>query len=216
MRQKIVLRRRAVPLNITLPNGTSFVARYERIGRKNLPGNIGVTRTRTIGPRKRCTRKKKMSKQISKSQIENALKDMNDEGIDDNFVGVFPSNHINKFINHAAMISEKKGKYPFVIANTDSSEKGGIHWWSILDIEPKQEIFCYYSFGLNSLKNFTIQDNRNVIEKILLGTEKTTRTANKITFFNIWFNLNACKNLSTEELVQVFGNKLKLINFVNI
>ena len=43
-----------------------------------------------------------------------------------------------------------------------------------------------------------------------------TRTAKKITFFNIWFNLNACKNLSTEELVQVFGNKLKLINFVNI
>ena len=61
MRQKIVLRRRAVPLNITLPNGTSFVARYERIGRKNLPGNIGVTRTRTIGPRKRCTRKKKVT-----------------------------------------------------------------------------------------------------------------------------------------------------------
>ena len=157
-----------------------------------------------------------MSKGISKLQIENALKDMKDEGIDDNFVGVFPSSHINKFINHAAMISEKKGKHPFVIANTDSSEKGGIHWWSILDIEPKREIFCYYSFGLNSLKNFTIQDNRNVIEKILLGTEKMTRTANKITFFNIWFNLNACKNLSTEELVQVFGNKLKLINFVNI
>ena len=51
-----------------------------------------------------------MGKRISKSQIENALKDMNDEGIDDNFVGVFPSNHINKFINHAAMISEKKRK----------------------------------------------------------------------------------------------------------
>ena len=36
---------------------------------------------------------------------------------------VFPSNHINKFIDHAAMISEKKGKYPFVIANTDNFEK---------------------------------------------------------------------------------------------
>ena len=39
------------------------------------------------------------------------------------------------------MISDKKGKYPFVIANTDSSEKGGTHWWSILDIEPKQIFF---------------------------------------------------------------------------
>ena len=35
---------------------------------------------------------------------------------------------MNKFINHAAKISEKKGKYPFLILNTDSSEKGEMHW----------------------------------------------------------------------------------------
>ena len=52
-------------------------------------------------------------------------KNMNDDDTDDNFVAVFPSNHTNKFIDHAAMISEKNGKYPFVTANTDSSEKGG-------------------------------------------------------------------------------------------
>ena len=61
MRQKIVLRRRAVPLNVTLPNGTSFAARYERISRKNLPENIRVTNTQTIGPRKNHARKKKVS-----------------------------------------------------------------------------------------------------------------------------------------------------------
>ena len=56
-----------------------------------------------------------------------------------------------------------------------------------------------------------------------------TRTDNKITLCNIRFNLNACKNLSVEELdalsdtasnllcfIQTFGNKLKLRNFVNI
>ena len=36
------------------------------------------------------------------------------------FLGVFPSNYINKFIDHAAMTSSK-GKYPFIIANTDNS-----------------------------------------------------------------------------------------------
>ena len=61
MRQKIVLRRRAVPLNITLLNGTTFAARYERTSSKNLPGNITITRTRTIGPQKRRIRKKKCS-----------------------------------------------------------------------------------------------------------------------------------------------------------
>ena len=68
-----------------------------------------------------------MANGISNFQIENALENMNDDYMDDSFVGVFPSNHMNKFIDHAAMISEKKGKYTFVIANTDSSEKGKTH-----------------------------------------------------------------------------------------
>ena len=34
MREKIVLRRRETPKVVTLPNGTAFVARYERISKK--------------------------------------------------------------------------------------------------------------------------------------------------------------------------------------
>ena len=111
-----------------------------------------------------------ISKGVSNFQIENAIKNIRDEDLDDNFVSVFPSNHINKFINHVATISEKQGKYSFIIANTDSSEKGGIHWWSILDIEPKTDIFFFDSFGLDGLKHFIMQDDRNVIEKVLFGT----------------------------------------------
>ena len=56
-----------------------------------------------------------------------------------------------------------------------------------------------------------------------------TRTDNKITLFNIRFNLNPCKYLSMDDLdalsdtasnffhfIQAFGNKLKLRNSVNI
>ena len=60
MRQKIVLRRRAVPKQVTLPNGTSFMAMYERMSRKKLPGNIRVTKTRIIGPQKRRFRKNRV------------------------------------------------------------------------------------------------------------------------------------------------------------
>ena len=82
-----------------------------------------------------------MNNKISNFQIEEAFKNIVDEDISNNFAGVFPSNYMNKFIDHKIMISEKKGKYPFLIANTDSSIKGGTHWWSILDIEPKTDIF---------------------------------------------------------------------------
>ena len=44
-----------------------------------------------------------MSKGISNIQIKNTIKNFGDEDINDNFVGVFPSNHMNKLINHAAM-----------------------------------------------------------------------------------------------------------------
>ena len=170
-----------------------------------------------------------MSKGISNVQTENAIENIGDEELNDNFVGVFLSNRMSKFINHSAMISSKKGKYPFVIANTDSSEKGGTHWWSILDIEPKTDIFFFDSFGIDGLKHFIVQDDRKIIKKILFGTEKMTTTDSNITLCNIQFNLSASKNLSDEELdtlsdaandffrfVPAFGNKVKLRNFVNI
>ena len=51
-----------------------------------------------------------MTKGIRNFQIENALKNINDEDINDNFVGIFPGNYMNKFIDRAAMISKKKRK----------------------------------------------------------------------------------------------------------
>ena len=75
-----------------------------------------------------------MREGVSNAQLENATESIGDDDLNDNFVGVFPSNRISKFINHSAMIFSKKKKYPFVIANTDSSEKGRTHWRNILDI----------------------------------------------------------------------------------
>ena len=76
---------------------------------------------------------------------------------------------------------------------------------------------------------FEVQDDKPVVEKILLGVEKMTRTDNKITLCKIHLNLSPCKSLSEEEIdslsdtarnsfrfVQAFGIKLKLRNFVNI
>ena len=64
---------------------------------------------------------------ISNFQMEEAFEKIGDEDLLENFVGVFPSNRMNRFINHAAMISEC-GEYPFVIANTDADNKPGVHW----------------------------------------------------------------------------------------
>ena len=97
------------------------------------------------------------------------------------------------------MISDK-GKYPFIIANTDASNKPCVHWWSILDIEPRNDIFFFDSFGLDGLKHFIIQDDKPIVDKILLGIEQMNRTDKKITLCKIKFNLSACKELSKKEI----------------
>ena len=171
-----------------------------------------------------------MSKGITDFQIENGLNNLHDEDINDNFVGDFPANQVNRFTDYKTMISEKKGKYPFIIANTNSSDKSSSHWWSIMDTEPRANLFYFfYSFRVDGLKSFIIQDDKKVIEKILLETEQSARTDNKITLVNIKFSLNACKNLTKNGLdnlsdtardlfyfVQSFGDKLKLRDFVNL
>ena len=74
--------------------------------------------------------------------------------------------------------------------NTDNSEKNGTYWWTILDIEPKADLFSYYYhyFGIGELKNFIIQNNEKVTQKILSAIEKMTKTDNKITLVNTKFS----------------------------
>ena len=57
------------------------------------------------------------------------------------FVGASSTNYINKFIDHVSMISEKKGKYQFIIVNTDAFSKQGDHGQSLLNFGPKTIFF---------------------------------------------------------------------------
>ena len=57
-KQKSLLRRRTTLQRVWLPNGQSFLARYEGVSRRNILRNMAVTRTRQIGPR---NQRKRMS-----------------------------------------------------------------------------------------------------------------------------------------------------------
>ena len=52
VKKHIMLRKRANPVQVNLPNGRSFVSKWERISRKQLSIHIKVTRNRTIGARR--------------------------------------------------------------------------------------------------------------------------------------------------------------------
>ena len=80
---------------------------------------------------------------ISNDNIVDFFEKRRDEELKNNFVGVFPSNYVIKFIKFYRMMTEKRGRYPFVIMNTDRSDREGTYWRSFLDLHPKKEIFCF-------------------------------------------------------------------------
>ena len=70
------------------------------------------------------------------------------------------------------MMIEAKSNYPFIIMNTDRSDKKGTHWWSFLELHTKKEIFLFDSFSFEGFKEFILDDDRNILNKILYGIEK--------------------------------------------
>ena len=111
----------------------------------------------------------KICKGITNVQIETALNNINDPDTDDNFVGVFPANNMNRFIDYKSLISEKKGKYPFIIANKDSSDNAGMHWWSMLDIEPRTDLFFLILLVSMVLKASQYRTIKRQLKKYCLG-----------------------------------------------
>ena len=53
-----------------------------------------------------------MTKGISNFEIERVFKEINNDGLNENFLGVFPSDKINKFMFERMMPGKK---YPFII-----------------------------------------------------------------------------------------------------
>ena len=108
---------------------------------------------------------------ISNETIVKFFENETDDDLTNNFVGVFPSNYVTKFVSFHEMMIEKN-RYPFIIMNTDRSDKNGAHWWSFLNLHKKKEIFLFDSFGFEGFKEFIIDNDRNILNKILFGIEK--------------------------------------------
>ena len=74
----------------------------------------------------------------------------------------------------------EKNRYPFIIMNTDRSDKKGTHWWSFLNLHERKEIFLFDSFGFEDFKEFIIDDDRNILNKILFGIKKFKKKIKKL------------------------------------
>ena len=135
---------------------------------------------------------------ISNDAVVNFFENEADSDLKENFVGVFPSNYIIKFISFHQMAREKTKKYPFIIMNTDRSDKSGTHWWSFLDLHEKKEIFLFDSFGFTGFKKFVIDNAINVLNKIMFGIQKLKKKDQKIIIISLKFSMKEYEKIKNE------------------
>ena len=150
---------------------------------------------------------------ISNEAIEDFFEKINDEDLKSNFIGVFPSNFINKFISYHSIIKDRsKVKYPFIIMNTDRSDRAGTHWWSFLDLHPKKEIFLFDSFGFEGLKKFIIDNDKKLLNKVLFNLNKFEKSDRKITLISIRFSMQEYEKIKdTKQLKTTTQDLLHLM-----
>ena len=161
---------------------------------------------------------------ISNEAIEDFFEKVNDEDLKNNFIGVFPSNFINRFISYHSIIKDRsKVRYPFIIMNTDRSDRAGTHWWSFLDLHPKKEIFLFDSFGFEGFKKFIIDNDKRVLNKVLFGLNKFEKSDRKITLISVKFSMSECEKIkdtkqlktTTQDLLHLMYEFGKLHNIEN-
>ena len=149
---------------------------------------------------------------ISNEAIEDFFEKVNDDDLKKNFIGVFPSNFINKFISYHSIIKDRsKVKYPFIIMNTDRSDRAGTHWWSFLDLHPKKEIFLFDSFGFEGLKKFIIDNDKKLLNKVLFNLNNFKKTDRKITLISLKFSMREYEKISDKQLKTTTQDLLHLM-----
>ena len=142
---------------------------------------------------------------ISNFVIEKAVNEIDDD-LKTNFVGVFPSTHTFKFLNFTHLIKEKLAPYPFMIMNTDRSGQEGEHWWRVLELSFKEQIFLLDSFGFIGLKEFMVDNDRKLVDRFFYGLEKINRKDKRINLIYVQFdvNLNEFGKVHKRKLVNVY------------
>ena len=61
-------------------------------------------------------------------------------------MGTYSIDSITKYINFYEIIKRRNVKYSYVIFNTDKENEPGVHWWSFLGIDPKNNLFLFVWF----------------------------------------------------------------------
>ena len=121
------------------------------------------------------------------------------------------------------MMTESGAVNLFIIMNTDRSDKKGTYCF--LDLHTKKEVFLFNSFGFQGFKEFILQDDQKILNKVLYDIEKVNEKDNKVTLITLKFSMQEYEKIKNKnrlsettidllDLMYKFGKKHNLRNEV--
>ena len=87
-------------------------------------------------------------------------------------MGTYSIDSVTRYINFYEIIKRRDAKYPFAIFNTDKENEPGVDWWSFMDIHPKNNLFLFDSFGVESFKIFIVNNDQKIINELPYNFKK--------------------------------------------
>ena len=94
-------------------------------------------------------------------------------------MGTYSIDFITKYINFYEIIKRRNTKYPFAIFNTDKENQPGIHWWSFMDTNPKNNLFLFDSFRIEGFKLFIVDNDQDIVKELLYNFKKCESISNQ-------------------------------------
>ena len=121
------------------------------------------------------------------------------------------------------MMTESGAVNLFIIMNPDRSDKKGTYCF--LDLHTKKEVFLFNSFGFQGFKEFILQDDQKILNKVLYGIKKVNEKDNKVTLITLKFSMQEYEKIKNKnrlsettidllDLMYKFGKKHNLRNEV--
>ena len=145
-----------------------------------------------------------MNKGLSNFWIDYFFSDEQNEDLKNNYMGTYSMNSITKYINFYEIIKRRNGKYPFAIFNTDKENEPGVHWWSFMDIHPKNNLFLFDSFGIEGFKLFIVDNDQDIINELLYNFKKCeVKSTQKLKFCTMKFCVGMWQKMSQKRKDQL-------------
>ena len=130
---------------------------------------------------------------ITNIEIEKFFDDETNKDLIRNFMGIYSSDSITKYINFYDIIKERRAKYPFAISINDRENKPGTHSWSLLDINLKKYLLLFDSFCFAGFKEFIVVNDINIVDKLLFNFKKFSKKDTKINLVSLTFSIETYK-----------------------